>query len=317
MLDNLIFSVNAVVPMFLMIFLGWFFRKKNLLTDEFVSVANSFVFKIALPIKLFLDMYSCNISQTLDWKFIIYSMGFSLASFCIVWLLSVIFIKEKSKIGSFVQGCYRGNYALIGVAVIQNVMNGIAPKASLIVAFVIPLYNIMAVIILTLYAQGENGSQKGAVKKAAVNICKNPLIIGIVTGLICSLAGIKFPEAIEKVLNMFAELSTPLALIAIGGAFEPGKLKSTAGLAVTAAVIKLIVQPVTALSLAALIGFRGDDLLILFIMAGAPTAVSSYTMARAMKNDSYLASSILVISTLFSVLSFTLGVYILRSLGQI
>lgn len=314
MFENFLFSINAVVPMFIVIFCGWLFKKKVIINDNFVSIANKLVFQVVLPIKLFLDVYNSDFHEAFDLKFIAFAIVCSVISFVVVWKLSDWLMKDKSQIGAFVQGSFRSNYALIGVALIDNVLGKPASKAALIVAFVIPIYNVLSVIVLTL--RSKNPNQAG-IKKAIINITKNPLIIGILLSLPFSILGIKLPVVVFKSLNSFGTLATPLALLAIGGSFDIAQSISKMKVSLLCCSIKLVIQPIIFVPLAAVFGFKAEELLVLYVMFASPAAVASYSMARSMDNDEHLAANILVLSTFLSVFTFTIGIYLLKSFGII
>jgi predicted permease len=311
MLENLIFSINAVLPMFAVIFAGWFFKKKKIINENFVSISNKLVFQVVLPIKLFLDVYNSDFSEAFDIKFISFAVVCSILSFFVIWKLSDLLINNKSQIGAFVQGSFRGNYALMGVALIDNVLGKSASKAVLIVAFVIPIYNVLSVIVLTMRSKTPN---LAGIKKALVNIFKNPLIVGILLSLPFSIFSIKLPTVIFKSLNSFGTLAMPLALLAIGGSFDIAESISKMKISLIGSTIKLVILPLIFVPIAILLGFSGEDILVLYVMFATPTAVSSYTMARYMNNDEHLAANILVLSTLLSVFTFTIGIYLLKTL---
>ena len=314
-MSNFIFSINAVLPVFLVMAVGYILRVKGKVTEEFCNVANDINFKVTLPALLFMDMSNTDIRKEFDTEFVLYCAIVTIICFTVIWLLAKIFIKDKSIIGAFVQGSFRGSAAVLGIAFIQNIY-GNAGMAPMMIIGAVPLYNIFSVVVLTLEANDtENMNRKEHIKKACINICKNPIILSILAGVIVSLLRIDFPVVIDKTIENIAKLATPLALLIIGATFEGKKAIARIKPTVVGAAIKLFVQPAVFLPIAVAMGFTDEKLMTVLIMLGSPTTPSSYIMAKAMKNDETLTSSMIVTTTLFSAVSMTLWVFALRTIG--
>ena len=181
----------------------------------------------------------------------------------------------------------------------------------------IPLFNIFSVIVLMRSANAGDTDRKAVLKKTLQGIVTNPIIIGIVAGIPFALLKVQFPVIIEKALTSVASLSTPLALIAIGGGFSTGAALKKWKPTLAASIIKLVIIPGIFLPVAVAMGFRNEEMVALLILTGAPTTVSSYIMAKNMSNDGVLASGIVVMTTLLSSVTLTVTIFILRSTGVI
>ena len=314
-MSDFIFSLNATMPVFLLMLLGWCFGKIGMLTDEFVRVSNKFVFKVALPVLLFKDIASANINDVFDIRFLLFCMISTTVCFFGIWGAARLLMKDKSMIGAFVQGSFRGSAAILGVAFIQN-MYGNSGMATLMIIGAVPLFNIYSVIVLTI--EGSNSDGKG-IRSAFLNILKNPIILGILVGMIGSLVHIYdyLPAIIEKTAGNLASIASPLALLAIGAGFEGGKAIKKAKPTIIASFLKLIGLPLIFMPIAIALGFRNHDLIAFLIMLGAPTTVTSYIMAANMNNDGILASGIVVLTTLLSAVTLTTWIFILRVMGMI
>lgn len=305
--------------MFLIIFLGWFLKQKKVINKEFVVTANNLVFKVLLPIQLFMDISSTDVKAMVNFKFMVFCFLATVVCVFVIWLFAVIFVKDRKSIGSFVQCSYRGSAAILGVAFSQN-MYGSSGMVPMMIIASVPFYNLMAVTLYTIYGDygdGERLHGKQFVKKVLLGIVTNPIIIGIVCGLPFALLGVEFPTMINKTLSNLASSTAPLALLIVGADFEGAKAIKKLNLTVWATLIKLVIQPVVMLPIAIAMGFRNQELVAIVIMLSAPTTVASYIMARSMKNDEVLACSIVVLTTLLSSVTITLIVYILRSLAYI
>ena len=314
-MDNFIFSLNATVPIFLVILLGWILMQKHMLTKEFASAADKFVFKIALPCLLFKDIATANIKETFDLTFVLFCMITTTIMFLTTWLLTALFMKDKSMVGAFIQASVRGSSAVLGIAFVQNIYGNSGMAPMMIIASV-PLYNIFSVIILT-FNSTEAAKDTNKIKTACINVLKNPIIIAIFAALVVALLEIPIPTMALKTVSNVAATATPLALLVVGATFEGkqaiSKIKPTA----LATFIKLILLPALILPLAYLFGFRNSEMVAILVMLASPTTVTCYIMAKNMYNDAVLSSSIVVTATLFSSVTLTMWVYILRSLGLI
>ena len=213
-MSNLIFSLNATMPIFLTMILGLIFRKVGILDESITSKMNKFVFKIALPVLLFQDLSDSDFSAVWDIKFVLFCFFATLLSILAVWGLSHL-LKERSARGEFIQAAYRSSAAILGIAFIQNIY-GNSGMAPLMIISSVTLNNIMAVVVLAVFGQEREEITADFVKKTAKNIVPNPIILGIAAGLLWSVLRIPKPVILQKTVQNIAVLATPLGLIAIG-----------------------------------------------------------------------------------------------------
>ncbi len=313
--ENLIFSLNSTMPIFLLIVLGWFLMRVHLFNEEFAAVADKYVFKVALPVLLFRDIATADIYANFQLKFVLFCMIATTIMFMGTWALTELFMKDKSMVGAFVQGAARGSAAILGIAFVNNIY-GNSGMAPMMIVAAVPLYNIYSVIILT-FCSNDRSSHKGAIKKALINIIKNPIILGIFIGLPFSLLRIDLPQIISKSVDNIAATATPIALLVVGATFEGRKAIKKIKPTMVATLIKLIIIPLVFFPFAVMLGFRGSELVAILVMLGSPTTVTCYIMAKNMGNDSVLSSSIVVMATLLSSITLTMWVFILKSLALI
>jgi predicted permease len=312
-MTELMFSLNATVPVFLLILLGFIICKIGIINDDFIKIANKFNFTITLPALLFKDLSSTDLSKNLDVNYILFCAIITSICFWGIWLLARLFIKDKTIIGAFVQASFRGSAAVLGIAFIQNIY-GNSSIAPLMIIGTVPLYNIYSVIVLT--TESNNGSKK-SIKTTAINVLKNPIIISILAGLIFSALNLDFPLIIDKTINNVAAMASPLALICIGGAFKGLSAVSSIKPTLIATSIKLMILPALFLPIAVYFGYTDEKLVALIVMLASPTTPSCYIMAQTMGNDENLTASIVVVATLLSSVTLTILVYILKSLALI
>lgn len=310
-MDNLIFSLNATIPIFLVMVIGYIIKNLKIVDDGFVKTLNSFNYKITLPVLLFKDISEADFYAVWDTGYVLFCFFVTLFCICVIWLISGIFYKDKSLIGEFVQASYRGSAAVLGVAFIQNIY-GTSGMAPLMIVGTVPLYNVAAVLVLSFTGPESHGMDKEAVKKSVKGIITNPIILGILFGMIVSLCRISFPVIISKTIGNISVLATPLALLGLGAGFEGKKALAKLKPTFVCSFIKLVLQPALFLPLAAYMGFRDEKMVAILIMLGAPTTVSCYIMAKNMNHEGVLTSSVVVATTFLSSVSITFWLYLLK-----
>jgi len=319
LLNNFIFSLNVVLPVFLVLLVGYFLR--HIINDSTIGRFNWIVFNCALPLMLFRDISGSDFATVIDIKLILFVIVstlilFALISLCIPMIKSV----KPEEEGAFIQGAFRGNYAIVGLPIIANILgDSQTGKAAMITTFTVPLYNVLSVLILTIKSNDKEKDKKtlSNIYKAVLNIARNPLIIGIAAGVPFSVFHKPLPLFLAEAVNSLAGLGTPLALLSIGASINMGQIRNKFKPAAIAAAIKLIIAPLTFVPIAILIGLNGENLVIVYVLLAVPTAVSSYIMASQMGNDSVLAANIVLISVLGSLVTFTVGIFWLRMIGVI
>lgn len=311
-MSNLIYSINATLPIFLLIILGKVLKTTKIINDEFTKTADRYVFRIALPALLFSDLTENNVGSAFDGKYVLFCFSVTIFSIAVLWGLTEKFMKNEEQKGAFIQGSYRSSAAILGLAFINNMYDSVG-MAPLMIIGCVPLYNIFAVIILTL--KGDNGGKKPNMKETFINVMKNPILLSILIALPFALLNLHFPSFVNKAIGSVANTAPPLALISIGASFEGKKALKKMKPTLLASFIKLILLASLFLPLAVFFGYRNQELMALLVMLGSPTTVSSYIMAKNTGNDGILTSSIIVLTTLLSSLTLTLWIFVLKSFG--
>lgn len=319
MLESFLYSLNIIAPIFIIVLIGVLMKHKGFINDSFVLVCDKLVFKLCLPALLFIDIATADPGDVLDFKLIVFCVAMVTASFILPCLIVPIFIKDNAKRGAFIQGVYRSNAAILGITLATNMFGEIgAATISMVLPFVVVLFNVFAVVILSIYAPADVKLSPGALAKRILKtVITNPLIISITLALLWRLSGFELPVLVSRSLDYLADMSMPLALISLGANFSLGSLKSRLGLALISSACKTIVVPGAAVLVGIAFGFSGVGLGVIFILFGGPAAVSSYIMAKEMKSDYELASQILLISTLMSLFTLFAGIFILKETGLI
>lgn len=311
-MNSFIYSLNATLPIFLLIILGKFLHKTGLINETFTKTTDKYVFNIALPALVFKDLTENDIRSSFDGSYVLFCFLVTLFCILVIWALTEKCMKNESEKGAFIQGAYRSSAAILGLAFIDNMYDG-AGMAPLMILGAVPLYNIFAVIILTI--KGGDGTQKPDMRSALLKIIKNPILIGIFAALPFAFLGIRFPTFIDRTIDSVAGTASPLALLSIGAGFEGRKAIQKIKPTLLAAFIKLILLVALFMPLAIRLGYRNQELMAILVMLGSPATVSCYVIAKNTNNDSILTSSIIVITTLLSSLTLTFWIFLFHHLG--
>ncbi|MBU2491611.1 MAG: AEC family transporter [Bacteroidetes bacterium] len=310
MIDDLFFIINTVFPVFLLVIVGIILKWKNIVDDNFVKITSQFVFMVSLPVLIFLKLYNVDLESTIDVKMITVVIGGIFIMYAISLFIAKRFKLKPENEGVFIQGSFRNNDAIVGLAIILRMFGTDAlSKASFLLLFALPLYNLLGVISLTL---PHRLSKNINLKKTVIEILANPFMISIILAIPFSVFQIELHGTIETTGNYIAQISLPLALIGIGSSINIKSIKEASGLAFGAPVLKNIVSPLVVISLCFMLDIFGQDLGILFIIFSAPTAIASFIMASSMKGNLKLAGNIVIISTLGSIFTMTFGLFCLR-----
>lgn len=315
-MEQLLFSLNATIPVFLVMIIGYFLKQLRIIDEPFVKTLNSFNYKITLPALLFRDIAGSDFYSVWDTKYVLYCFLVTLVCIGAIWIFAGLFYQNKAQLGELIQASYRSSAAVLGIAFIQNIY-GNSGMAPLMIIGTVPLYNIAAVLILSFTGPNARGIDKASLKASLKGIITNPIIIGILLGMIVSLCRISFPIIISKTLNNIAVLASPLALIGLGAGFEGRKALKQLVPTTVASFLKLIALPTIFLPLAVVMGFTNEKLIAILVMLGSPTTASCYIMAKNMGHEGTLTSSVVVATTFFSSITLTVFLFLLRSLNLI
>lgn len=314
-MENLIFSLNATLPIFLTMLLGLLFRYLGLMNADFVAKLNRFVFVAAIPALVFRDISSVDVRKSWDGGFVLFCFLATLVSITVIALLARLLVEEEIR-GEFVQASYRSSAAILGIAFIQNIY-GSSGMAPLMIVGTVPLYNAAAVVILSLMKPGRKKLDRKLLLKTAKGIVTNPIILGILAGILWSVLRIPQPEIMQKTVKNVAVLATPLGLMAMGASFEGKKALAKLRPSVLASLIKLVVLAAVFLPLAVRLGYTKERLIAILVMLGSATTVSCFVMAKNMGHEGVLTSSTVMLTTFFSAFTLTGWLFLLRTLGLV
>lgn len=307
-MENLILSLNVVLPLFITISLGYFLKYLNMFDNNTLDTMNNITFKSFLPVLLFYNIYKTDLHDTFNLKIIIFSATCVIALYLILYLIVPLIEKDNKKRGALLQGLFRSNFVIFGIPITESLFGSEkVGVAALLIAVIVPLFNILSVIALETFRGG-----KPDFRKISIGIIKNPLIIASCLGILTLLLKIKIPTAIEKTISDVSKIATPLSLILLGASFKFDTIKKYLKQTTIAVVGKTILTPCIILPICIMFGYRGVELTTLMIIFAAPTAISSFTMAQQMDSDSELAGQIVVFTSAFCVVTVFMWIFILK-----
>lgn len=312
MLENLIFCLNATVPIFILMVLGYIFKVTGIFNEGLTKGINSFVFKVALPVLVYKELATSDVGELWDTGFIIFCFVATFISIMIGWAFSFLAHDKRTRT-EFIQGTYRSSAALLGVGIAVN-LYGTAGMTPLMIIGAVPLYNVAAVIILTT-GQNDGKITPALLKKTFIGILKNPIIIGITFGIIRSFIPVQI--LLPKTLDYVSDLATPLGLMALGASFQFGEAVKKYKPTIVATFLKLVGFCAIWLPVAIALGYSHDKLVAVLIMTGSPTTVSSFVMAKSMGYNGTVSAGIVMLTTILSAFTLTVWLYILRTMGLI
>lgn len=336
-LSTILFTaVNAVVPVVLLILLGYILKQKGFINDDFVRIGNKLVFNICLPCMLFVNVYNIESFESINWDIVFYSVIILVVIFLLGWATALAATKIPERRGVILQCSFRSNIAIIGLSLAGTLGGGEAVAVAAIVSsFTVPVNNILSVLSLSMFtANGASG--KNSIKSVLANIVKNPLIISCVLGLAC--LGIRevqiaaFGEVVFRfrqqakflytAVDNLKSIATPFALVVLGGQFEFSAVKGLMKEIITGTLWRVVLAPLIGIGLAiflssktSLLSCGVNEYPALVALFGSPVAVSSAVMATSMGADDQLATQLVVWTSICSIVTIFAQVCILMSMG--
>jgi len=312
-LSNFILTGNIVLPLFLLIAVGFALRKTGLVGESLSDGLNLLVFELFLPAMIFENIYETKIEGVFNAKLVGFAVLFTLAVVGLAMWIVPHLEKDNKKRGALVQGIFRSNFVIFGLPLASAILGeGSSGPTALLIAFMIPLFNILSVLVFEYFRGG-----RADLRSFLVNCFKNPLIISCALGVFFLVTGWKLPGLLAQGVKSVASSSSVVSLIALGTAIQFRKVPGNAKQLAIGLLGRLVIVPALGITAAALCGFRGDSMVPLLAMLCTPTSISSFTMAKNMGADGELAGELVIMSMVFSLFSIFFAVYLSISLGLI
>ncbi len=306
-------TLATTLPVFVMVFIGLGLRKLRWVDAAFVNTASALVFKATLPTLIFLSILRADLDTAFNPGMLAFFALATLGSFALTWVWAIWRVPRVDR-GVYVQGAFRGNCGIVGLALAANLYGDYGLSAGgILLGLVIICYNILSVVVLLAY-QTEH---KLSWRQILVDIARNPLILSVLIAIPIAWADVRLPEWIMTSGDYFASLTLPLALLCIGATVSLNSIRKESGPAMGASVFKMVTLPALCTLAAWMVGFRGPELGLMFLYFASPTAAASFVMVKALGGNARLAANIIAITTLMASVTVTLGVFILQSAGLI
>lgn len=326
-MDDFIFALDKVLPIVLLIAFGYFLKRIKLLNKTTLDTLNRLCFKVLLPVLLFINVYECSSISEINPTLLLFILASSVSVFLLGMIFVIIYAKQKNQRGVLLQGIFRSNYAIVGIALAESIAGKEgALVASLVTLVSIPLSNTLSTIALIIFVEDE--TQGNMFFKVLKKVVTNPLVIGVVSGILCLVVRLRFEEAdigfrlssnlpfLYNPLKTISTIASPVALITLGGLFEFEYFSVLKRLVITGVIGKLVVVPLLALAASIIFfDFTGAEYATLIGVYASPVAVSSAVMAKEMKNDDTLANQIVVWTTIFSGITLFAIVYLFKEMN--
>lgn len=310
-MDSFILGVSVVTPLFIYMVIGGMIKKLHIFSYDNFKALNGLVFNLMIPLALFFDVYNARLTEAVKPKLFLYVEICIFAIFLVAWIVMSKWVPENADASVMIQGTYRSNYVLFGSAIAARLCSeaGNATVAAL-AAMVVPTYNVLAVFLF----EAKRGG-KVDFRDTFINILKNPLVEAGVLGIVFNLLHIQIPAVVAEPLQSLGNSATPVALVALGGMLSFGSLIKHKKYLAVVTLFRLILVPFAVIFVSVLLGFRGDVLVAILAIFGAPTAVASGPMAQTMGGNGELAGEIVAVTTAGAILTIFLFVFALSGMG--
>jgi malonate transporter and related proteins len=314
-MESILFTLNVVLPVFVMILTGKILNTLKIIDDNFISKSSDLVFMLALPALVFQEVSNLKLSDiTLGGELIFTFLQLTIV-FALGMIFGMIFIKDRKKVGVFAQAVFRGNYGIVGLALLSNMFGSKGlTMGAIILSIATICYNVYSTIGFIIPSQKISFA---SIRHLLFKIATNPIIIGVILAFIVLViknadAEFKLPVFVISSIRNFASLSLPVALIGIGGSISFHHIRHNRNMLALITILRTVISPLIFTIIAILLGFRNESLAGLYLLFGAPTAAASFVLARSMKGDHELAANAVALTTVASIGTISLGIFILR-----
>ena len=310
-MQNLIIAINCVLPVFIVICTGALIRNSGKIPPEVFPKLSTMAFHFLLPCMLFNSIYQTDLSISFDPALIGYLIVFTLLWYVVGFVLCWFLVPDHRARGAFIQSFYRSNIAIVGISMADSMTGSEGVAAiSMVIAILIPIYNILAVITLEVCRGG-----KVELRPTLVGIAKNPLIIGCLTGLVFLMLGIKLPGSVEKAISQLGTAGSAMTLLTLGASFQLNGVRENIKRVAVANLLRLVIAPFIAVGGAYLLGFRGVALGTILLTTAPSLASTSYPMALARDSDHEFTCQIVVTTSFLCCFTLFLWIFILKQLA--
>lgn len=310
LLENLLFSLNMSLPLFIVMGLGCILTHKGFFTENYIAHTTNLVYYVLLPGKMFLDIATSDLSTAFDIRYVAVATGGVVLQFALAWAAGWLLCPDRSKQSAFSHAAYRGNFVYLGTALLRNIY-GVShvPSATLILALVIPLYNIQGVVLMTV----KERQGRFRLSTVLLNVLKNPMILAVLAAIPFAYFKIQLPFVVSESLGYFQAATNTMALLVVGGSIRLSALKNDLPLLMRLCGVKLLLMPAIWAAMGIAAGLPAEQLVTLIIVGAMPAAVNVYIITDKMGGDGALACSAVVVTHLMSLFTMTVIIFAMRT----
>ncbi|MEJ5300810.1 MAG: AEC family transporter [Thermodesulforhabdaceae bacterium] len=304
--------VDTILPLFLVIILGFILNRKGILGQGWAGPANKITYYIAVPAILFKSLVEQDIRSLLSLHLVIAVIVPILVTTFIAWFTVIIFFNRlpNNIKGTFIHSSIHGNigymaYAVSYYALGERLFSNVVIFSSILIL----VQNIFGVIILTLHSR--SWSCRESFRILWLSLFTNPIIISVFVGIVVSLVGLKLPVSFMRLIKILSDMGLPTALILVGAGLVFGDVRHLWKEMFAIGALKLVFMPLLGALVAHFMGFPQQLALPLLILLASPTATVTYVMATQLGGSPSLASAVVSVQTIACALSysFVLGLY--------
>ena len=317
MIDAIVFAITIVLPNLALMWLGFFMQRRGEASQTFIDQASSFVFNYCLPCLLFFSVVDSDVDYSKQITLIVAGILVTFILFIGAEIYAKYFVSKPTDQGVFVQGIFRSNMAIIGLATVANAYGERGLSIGAVYMGVVTiLFNILAVITLSRVSKSVDDTWLSRSTMIIKKLFTNPLIIALVAAFAYKASPLPpITGVIHTTGDLLAAVALPLALICAGASIDLKSMLHPSGLSMQASIGRIIVAPLIAIAIGLGFGLSGVHMGVLFLMAASPTAAASYVMAKAMGGNDVLAANILAFTTVVGMFGMAIGAAILRGSG--
>lgn len=317
-MDVLLFTIEVVGPIVLLSGVGYFLRRINILSDNFIEKGNTLVFKVFCPCSIFYGLYSMDMTSEFNPNLALFTSLAIVISVALLYAFTPLFIKDRRVCGSFIHGAFRNNSLMVGMYLVLSLYGqaGMVPYATMF-PFVVMLFNLFAVVTLTLFAPKDGPVQKFSIGVFLLDVIRNPIMVASILGITASLIGFKLPKFVETTITDMGKIFIPFGLVLMGGQFNLGELKGNLKLVSIATLMRLVVLPALTVVAAILCGWRGMALGTIYAIFCSSASTAITPMAQSMNSDADFSAQFVIVSAFFSAFTIFIGVFVLRAMALI
>jgi len=317
-LEYMTLSINTTMPFILLSVLGLLMKRRGMINDDFVKQGNKVIFNFGIPVTVFHHIRTADLSSVFDLPFLAFNSIWLIGFFLIVWFLACKLIKDKDSISSFVNSAYRSSLSVVAPPLLSlmfyydNYIPGVMAKGILAMAVLLIISYSTASV---LFAVHDPKSKKNGALGVILSVAKNPIVIGVLIGIAFNVLGWSLPTFAANTVTSLSRLVMPLAMICVGANLSFRKYDAKFKYVLISTFVKVVLMPISAVIVAYLFGFRGNDLTIIMILNALPMAVGAYVMQAELGGDSYIGATVLMLTMTLSAVTLTLYIFLFRVMG--